>query len=445
VYTAIISRVKTRPHPNADRLQLGTIAGEQVIVGLEIPDGMLMVYFPADGQLSTPFAEANDLISRTNRETGAKEGGYFAANCRVRAQRLRGELSEGFACELDKLVVAGVSQKTVDALGEGFEFTTLDDIEICRKFVNPRTRQARVGQQARKLRKKNPMFKEHLDTGQFLRDAGKIPEGALLYLTEKCHGTSGRYAVCKESVLQPNSWWRKLWRRPQKTREEWVRYIGTRRTSYFPGQSEGGYYGTATFREDFMGDVWHLLKKGETVYGEIVGYVSGSTPVMHSPSTAGVQDKKFSKRYGAQMVYSYGCEPGQHRFLVYRITLTNEDGYSVDLSWPQVKIRAAQLGLGCVPDLLAGPFLYSKDRAEELDALVKASVEGESLLDSHHIREGVVVRIEGGLEIGALKLKSFEFKVLEGLAKDSPDNVDMEEAEEAAGDSSGLPQEGSTQ
>ena len=53
---------------------------------------------------------------------------------------------------------------------------------------------------------------------------------------------------------------------------------------------------------------------------------------------------------------------------------------------------------------------------------------GPSTLDGKHIREGVCVRIEGGLNNKTFKFKSFEFKVLEGIIKDSG-VVDTEEAQ----------------
>jgi hypothetical protein len=49
-------------------------------------------------------------------------------------------------------------------------------------------------------------------------------------------------------------------------------------------------------------------------------------------------------------------------------------------------------------------------------------------LDSRHIKEGVCVRIEGGLYNQTFKFKSFEFKVLEGIIKDSG-VIDAEEAQ----------------
>jgi hypothetical protein len=53
---------------------------------------------------------------------------------------------------------------------------------------------------------------------------------------------------------------------------------------------------------------------------------------------------------------------------------------------------------------------------------------GPSTLDARHIKEGVCVRIEGGINNQTFKFKSFEFKVLEGIIKDSG-VIDAEEAQ----------------
>jgi hypothetical protein len=53
---------------------------------------------------------------------------------------------------------------------------------------------------------------------------------------------------------------------------------------------------------------------------------------------------------------------------------------------------------------------------------------GASVLDQTHIKEGVCVRIEGGIVNKTFKFKSFEFKVFEGHIKDAG-IVDEEEAQ----------------
>ncbi len=51
-------------------------------------------------------------------------------------------------------------------------------------------------------------------------------------------------------------------------------------------------------------------------------------------------------------------------------------------------------------------------------------------LARHMLRKGVVVRIDNRATFTAYKDKVFEFKVIEGIAKDTSDVPDMEEAEE---------------
>jgi hypothetical protein len=65
---------------------------------------------------------------------------------------------------------------------------------------------------------------------------------------------------------------------------------------------------------------------------------------------------------------------------------------------------------------------------EHFAKIVESLGSGPSALDDRHIKEGVCVRIEGGLNNRTLKWKSFPFKVLEGIVKDSG-VVDAEEAQ----------------
>jgi hypothetical protein len=55
---------------------------------------------------------------------------------------------------------------------------------------------------------------------------------------------------------------------------------------------------------------------------------------------------------------------------------------------------------------------------------------GPDPIGKTHTREGVVVRIINRPKFCAYKHKNFEFKVLEGIIKDSAEAPDMEEAQE---------------
>ena len=54
----------------------------------------------------------------------------------------------------------------------------------------------------------------------------------------------------------------------------------------------------------------------------------------------------------------------------------------------------------------------------------------EPLANGTHVTEGVVVRIDNRGKFTAYKTKSFAFKVLEGIIKESADAPDMEEAQD---------------
>ena len=167
------------------------------------------------------------------------------------------------------------------------------------------------------------------------------------------------------------------------------------------------------------------LYKGETLYYEIVGFSEQGATLMKQ---TGYKDKKLIKKYGNTMVYSYGCDPdsedNKHQAYVYRITQTNEDGVEFELSWPQVAARCNKLGIKTVP-LLAGPMLF--DNTDDMINVVRELSNGASTLDPGHIKEGSVVRIEHENMFTGLKFKSDHFCLLEGIQKQDPKYVDLEE------------------
>ena len=72
----VVELSSVRPHTNADRLQLATIFGNQIIVGNDAKNGDIGIYFNCDLQLSLEFATANDLVRR--KDANDKQiGGMF--------------------------------------------------------------------------------------------------------------------------------------------------------------------------------------------------------------------------------------------------------------------------------------------------------------------------------------------------------------------------------
>lgn len=196
--------------------------------------------------------------------------------------------------------------------------------------------------------------------------------------------------------------------------------------------NQPSYYGSEEFRYHVGEKMKGFLHKDEVIYGEIVGYTHTGAPIMGEHDTSLIKDVK--KAYGPKMVYSYGCIPGSWEFYVYRIARVNEDGFAIDLPWPQVKARATELGLKVVPEMEPSGFIHKPtawnitSMQDDLLAIADDLMEGPSTLSDSHIREGVVFRVEGpDGRIDYYKSKSFTFGVLEGYIKDKDDYVDTEE------------------
>jgi hypothetical protein len=121
------------------------------------------------------------------------------------------------------------------------------------------------------------------------------------------------------------------------------------------------------------------------------------------------------------------------------MTFANEDGQTIDYAWEDVVKRCNEIGVKTVPYIstftlnelrvINHPRLEDdRDLYEYFGNTITQMGSGASILDSKHIKEGVCVRIEGGINNKTFKFKSFEFKVLEGIVKDSG-VIDSEEAQ----------------
>ena len=471
MYNAYITRIKNmHKHPNADRLQIGECFGNAVIVSMEYEDNQLGVYFPSDGQLSVEFAEANNLL-RKKDENGNNIGGYMDPDKRnVTAIKLRGEKSDGLFLPLSSLEAFG----DITTLREGDRIDVFNGHEICKKYI-PRRQNRRGGVSSGNKTSTHkvpvaPLFAQHADTEQLAYNLGAFKSGDEIEITLKMHGTSQRTGYLptlkgyKRTILD------RLLRREGKPIYDWGYVSGTRRTVL--ENFEGGYYGSNEFREAHSKFFEGKLEKGETVYYEVVGFTHTGVPIMATCSNKKLNDKEFVKQYGEETVFSYGCEPDGVKFAnkaaedvanklnefksnigkndlllpqsdiyVYRMTMTNEDGFVVDYTPDFMRYRCEQMGVKCVPimwrgiipkytlsdlkvgeDISAGDWI--KDIAEEF-------YDGPDPIGKTHIREGVVVRIINRPKFAAFKHKNWFFKALEGIVKVEAEAPDMEEAEEA--------------
>ncbi len=426
-YCAYITRIKNiRKHSNADRLQVGECFGNFVIVDLKTQDNELGVYFPTDGKLGVEYCEANNLL-RKKDENGNNIGGYLDPEKRhVSTLKLRGEKSDGLFMPLKSL-----DQFTdINKLNEGDTITILNGILICEKYI-PKRNQRQNTQGNKKGKQKiekeiYPFFEEHVDTSQLAYNLGQFKEGDLCYITLKMHGTSQRtsHTIKETKVILPYILHKLLTvlRIKIKSKKSWEYVSGTRRVTL--KDYSGGYYGSNAFRQQWHDYFKGKLNKGESIYYEVVGYTHDSQTIMPECSNKKTKDKEFIKQYGDTTRFTYGCEIGQNDIYVYRMTMTNEDGTTVEYPWHLVKLRCEQMGVKFCPEF--DKFLFTTQ--EDLMNRVDNYCDGIDPVGKTHIREGVVVRIDNKKKFTAFKHKNFNFKVLEGIIK-SDDVIDIEEGE----------------
>lgn len=430
MYCAYITTIKDiRKHSNADRLQCCTIFGNNVIVDLSYQNGQRVVYFPVDGQLSKEFAEDNKLV-RVKDENGNNSGGYLDPDKRnIKALNLRGEKSDGLV-----LPIKTLSKYTdISKLNDGDKITVLNGHEICRKYI-PRGNHRKsyssikIAKNAKELKKEvsYPFFEEHVDTEQLAYNEKAFKSNDTIYITRKLHGSSFRVGNCLEfTTTKRNPILKKLFHLPDKVTSKFKIISGSRRVVL--RDYDVGYYGSNAFRKKYNDFFIDKLPKGMTVYGEIVGWIDENTPIMPKCKNSKVKDKEFSKMYGEETVFTYGCPKGENHAYIYRITMTNDDGVVVELPTEETQKWCERLGCDFVP--LLEKFLYTS--WEDLNKRCEKYLDlPEPLSNGTHVTEGVVVRIDNRSRFTAYKTKSFTFKLLEGIIKENADAPDIEEAQE---------------
>lgn len=428
MYCGYITTIREiHKHSNADRLQCATIFGNNVIVSLDYYIGQKVVYFPVDGQLSVEFCDDNNLVRKTD-ENGNNIGGYLDPNKRnITALKLRGEKSDGLVLPIDVLA----KYTDVSKLEDGMQVTSYGDHEICKKYIprkqhgiasNNHVSHTRNSKEADRVQ--YPFFKEHIDTAQLAYNQQAFNPGDLCYITLKMHGTSARTANTVEVKTKKRNMIERLFHLAPKIEKKYSVISGTRRTTL--RNYEGGYYGSNAFRQKYHDFFKSRLPKGMCVFYEIVGYVDGDVTIMGRCKNSLIKDKEFTKQYGEETAFNYGCQTGENKAYVYRMTMTNEDGYVVELPWEQVKIECEKMGVECVPQF--DKFIFTT--WDDLMQRVETFYDGADPIGKTHVREGVVVRIENRESFTAYKAKNFSFKCLEGIIKDTADAPDMEEAEE---------------
>lgn len=406
-YSATVIRVpKVRKAENSDRLYIIDVMGMTAIVGDSWVgrEGELAVVFPAEVQLSHEYMHGNNLYRDKELNQNKSEAGYLDTNRRVRAMKLRGNISNGLVMPLTSLVDG---LRVAPEVSEGDVFDTVEGIELCRKYVVPvkaASGQNRADSKIKKAFKRvdNTFLPEHFDTGQWLREEGHVRPDEELIITQKLHGTSCRLA--NTVVKRQHTKREKLAAKFLGARiadHEYDLVAGSRKAIKDPNNPNQDHYYQTDIWTDALSVYGDRIPKNVIVFGELVGYV---------PGTGGAIQKG----------HTYGVQPGQYELYVYRVAIITEDAELYDLSWDQVRDFCSRHGLKHVPELDRVPKVvfdvmdFNEVNFYEVDQVHRA-VKGEQLYTDQPVRlseggtgadEGIAIRVERGLTPEIYKYKN---------------------------------------
>ena len=326
------------PHPNADRMKIAQVGGYKVCVGIDEPTGRY-VYFPVNSEINPNLLSYCNLYRHSEKNANTEKTGFFNDNGRVTAIKLRGFPSEGFLLpyeQLENFIVDFLNLKLsivenntdFDVAAEGNKV-----LWICKKYIvihhNPQEKSNSNKKQKKVVRFNkviDTQFKFHYDTVRIQNDKWAISPYDLISVTEKIHGTSGisAYVLCKK---KPTIWNKiKGCFGAENTSYDYLYASRTVIKNAAETTNPGGYYNCDIWAEADKIIRPHL-QKGMSIYYEIVGFLP-------------------TGRY-IQKNYDYGCvppeagEPFTHekhfKVRVYRITMTNVDGYVHEFSAKEVQ------------------------------------------------------------------------------------------------------------
>lgn len=454
------------PIEGSDFLGTTLVNGFSIIVRKDlIHEGDIMIYCPIETQLNETFLSSNDLyewscrnlnsnyleveecINQDGPEVAKKMVGFFNKYGRVRILRLRGHASMGYLTPINSLAVWGYRTDKYNWEDfVGVDFDTVEDEKFIQVYIPPKKPQVeRLSKDQRRNKRIERIdrmipgeFAFHYDTQQLNRNMHRFNPEDQVDISVKMHGTS----ICLGNVLvkKPKQYKCELinWLH-SKLPLKWQRLesgydiIYSSRTviknadlnnTLNPG---GGYYGTDVWA-DYAKLFGPYIPEGMEIFGEIVGYVTGTQTAI-------------------QKGYDYGCRIGENQLYIYRIRTKEADG--THREWELWQIRDfLQFIVTLHPELIGKvdivPILYSGTLShlypeiptdhhwhENVLAALKQELvfgmEGlEPFCNNKVPREGIVLRIVGDPIAEAFKLKCISFLEKEAKQVDKGEiNLDV--------------------
>ena len=138
-----ITNFRQHSDPQVNKLKCCTIDGFNIITGIDSEPG-LYVYFPALSKINGDLLSYANLYRHKELNKDPEQTGMFEDNGRVKAIKLRGEISEGFILPITVLenYIVSVTNKEVNGIKEGIEFDAVEhegkEFWISKKYVAQR-------------------------------------------------------------------------------------------------------------------------------------------------------------------------------------------------------------------------------------------------------------------------------------------------------------------
>jgi len=402
----------------ADRIKRTVIFGNNVIVGTDVKIGDKMLYFVSGTRLNADFCKYNNLLTDAEQNKDKKVGYISHKQFRVKAIKLKGVISDGILLPIESLSFnESIKYKY---LFKGDEFTDIDGVSICEKYFVP-CRNSNPGGKAPKSIKINRLvdnqFFLHNDTDNLRKNIHKLNPKDIIGIHYKKHGTS--VVIGNVLVKKALKWYEKL------AKKVGLNIIDTEYDIIYSSRKviKNGYLNTnpnSFYKTDIWGDVRNEVKdkipKNYTLYGEILGYETTGSAI--------------------QGGYDYGCNIGEHKFYVYRITVVNPDGNLIELTDKQIHEFCEKHGFlfkdtfiyyGKAEDLYTDINLNEHWHQNLLEKLEEEFNEKDCYMCKNQVpEEGIVLRVEKTFEYEAYKLKSKKFLLKESEMQEQ-DIVNIED------------------
>lgn len=338
-----------KPHPNADRLEVATIYGFQVVIPKDkykVDDAV--VYVPIDSVLPL------ELEARLFPE-GSK---IKLHNHRVRQIKIRGLASQGMVVDFSD---------AEDFINVEKEHLVPDqDLATVLKIwkYEPPFKGVSTGGGAGQTRGRkgaHPDFHQYNGVNNIKWFPMLFDKGEEVVIQEKLHGTNARASLLPYMGV---TWKQKILKFFRLAPKLYQAY-GSNRVEISSKGNYNGYYNDDLYGNTFKAlDVFNKLKIGESVFGEIIGP-------------------------GIQKNYDYGLT--EHKFILFDVKVIQADGKQKWLDPKEVEVFAKERGFEIVPVLYDGPF--SKELAYKLTF-------GPSVYCSKQkIREGIVIKAKNNYSL----------------------------------------------